>query len=181
MAPSKDATSVLVKTEGMRLARVGRSNAVSHGKSIAKTWRYKNSNALSAWLCVDTETRRSLASIVRNCVTSVPPHGARMLHLTVTAMPTHVKANPVEVSLLCFEATVFVTEYLAHLIQQALGLGKVGDGCRSIKNMYKTTVLSPICELSSGLWRVSVSCHRVASQLIPSDIPGQDIRPSTSR
>ena len=32
-----------------------------------------------------------------------------MLHLTVTAMPTHVKANPVEVSLLGFEAIVFLT------------------------------------------------------------------------
>jgi hypothetical protein len=41
-------------------------------------------------------------------------------------MPAHVKADPVEVSLLPVEAIVFVTKYLAHLLQQVLGLGKVG-------------------------------------------------------
>lgn len=71
MAPSKDATSVLVKTAGMRLA------------------------------------------------------------------PAHVKANPVEVGLLGFEAIVFVTKYLTPLIQQALGLGGISDGIHNIKTMYK--------------------------------------------
>nr|WP_295778108.1 hypothetical protein [Rhodoferax sp.] len=96
-------------------------------------------------------------------------------------MPAHVKANPVEVSLLGFEAIVFVTEYLAHLIQQALGLGEIGDGVDSVKTMYKTTVLSPMSKLSSGSRVVSMGRHRVAFQLIPSDILRQDIRPSTSR
>ncbi len=91
------------------------------------------------------------------------------------------KANLVEVSLLGFEAVVFVAKYLAYLIQQALGLGKICDGVHSIKTMYKTTVLSPMSKLSSGLRRVSMGRHRVAFQLIPSDILGQDIRPSTSR
>lgn len=48
-----------------------------------------------------------------------------MLHLTVTTMPSHIKTNPVQVSLLGFEAVVLVTKYLAHLIKQALGLGKI--------------------------------------------------------
>ena len=60
-----------------------------------------------------------------------------MLHLPVTAMPAHVKANPVEVSLLRSEAIVFVTKHLAHLLQQTLGLGKIGDGVNCIKTMYK--------------------------------------------
>ena len=52
-------------------------------------------------------------------------------------MPAHVKANPVEVSLLRSEAIVFVTKHLAHLLQQTLGLGKIGDGVNCIKTMYK--------------------------------------------
>jgi hypothetical protein len=77
---------------------------------------------------------------------------------------------------------VFVTKYLAHLLQQTLGLGKMGDGVHSIKNMYKTTVLTPKNELSSGLWRIAMDRRRATLQLIPSDILGrQDIRPSTSR
>jgi len=60
-----------------------------------------------------------------------------VLHLPVTAMPAHVKANPVEVSLLRSEAIVFVTKHLAHLLQQTLGLGKIGDGVNCIKTMYK--------------------------------------------
>jgi hypothetical protein len=41
-------------------------------------------------------------------------------------MPAHEKAHPVQVSVLGFEVIVFVTNYLAHLIKQALGLGKIG-------------------------------------------------------
>jgi len=67
-------------------------------------------------------------------------HVARVLHLAMTTMPAHVKANPVEVSLLSFEAIVFVTKYLAHLFQQAPGLGKIDDGVHRIKTMYKITV-----------------------------------------
>ena len=48
-----------------------------------------------------------------------------------------LKANPAELGLLRFEATVFVTKYFAHLLQQMLGLGKRGDGVHGVKNMYK--------------------------------------------
>lgn len=72
-------------------------------------------------------------------------HVLRRLHLTTTAMPAHVKANPVEVSLLRLEAIVFVTKYLAHLLQQTLGLRMVGDGVR----------------------------HRATFQPVPSDILGR--------
>lgn len=48
-------------------------------------------------------------------------HDAWMPHLPATPMPTHENANPVALSLLGFEAIVFVTKYLAHLPQQALG------------------------------------------------------------
>jgi hypothetical protein len=100
----------------------------------------------------------------------------------MTAMPAHVKANPVEVSLLSFEAIVSVTKYLAHLLKQTLGLGKIGDGVYSIKNMYKTTISTSKNELSSELWRIAMDRRRATLQLIPSDILGrQDIRPSTSR
>ena len=51
-------------------------------------------------------------------------------------MPAHEKSPPVQVNLLGFKAIVFVTNYLAHLIKQALGLG---DRVHSIKTMYKNT------------------------------------------
>lgn len=54
IAPKRAATSVWVNTEGIRLGRVGRCTSVNQGKSMASTSRYKNSKALSAWLCVDT-------------------------------------------------------------------------------------------------------------------------------
>ena len=58
-------------------------------------------------------------------------------------MPAHEKAHPVQVSLLGFEAIVFVTKSLAHLMKQALGLGKIGDRIHSIKTMYKNTGSTP--------------------------------------
>ena len=104
-----------------------------------------------------------------------------VLHLPVTAMPAHVKANPVEVSLLRSEAIVFVTKHLAHLLQQTLGLGKIGDGVYCFKTMYKTTALVQKNKLSSGLRGVRIDLSSQACQLIPSDIlESQDIRPSTS-
>ena len=48
IAPKRDTTSALVKTEGIRLGRVERWTSVSQGKLIASTSRYKNSKALSA-------------------------------------------------------------------------------------------------------------------------------------
>jgi hypothetical protein len=68
-------------------------------------------------------------------------------------MPAHVKANPVEVSLLRVEAIVFVTKYLAHLLQQALGLGKVGDSVHRIKTMCKITAMTSKNALTKGLQR----------------------------
>ena len=60
-----------------------------------------------------------------------------VLHLPVTAMPAHVRANSVEVSLLRVEAVVFVTKYLAHLLKQSLGLGKIGDWVHKTKPCIK--------------------------------------------
>lgn len=106
----------------------------------------------------------------------------------MTARPAHIKANPVEVSLLRLEAIVFVTKYLAHLLQQTLALGEAGDevhsihSIHSIKNMYETTELTSKNELSSGPWRISMDRRRATFQLIPSDILGrQVIGPSLSR
>ena len=48
------------------------------------------------------------------------------------------KTNPVQVNLLGFEAKVLVTKYLAHLIKQVLGLGKIGDRVHRIKTRYET-------------------------------------------
>ena len=45
----------------------------SQGKSILKTSRYKNSTALSAWLCVEADTLRSLAIMLKNASTSCTP------------------------------------------------------------------------------------------------------------
>jgi len=36
---------------------------------MPKTSRYKNSKALSAWLCIDADTLRSVVSIVRKAFT----------------------------------------------------------------------------------------------------------------
>ena len=54
-------------------ARVGRLMLSSQGRSTPSTSRYKNSNALRAWLCVDAETLRSVANIVRKSSTFFAP------------------------------------------------------------------------------------------------------------
>lgn len=105
-----------------------------------------------------------------------------MLHLPVTAMPTNEKANPAELSLLRFEAIVFLTKYLAHLLQRALGLGKLGEGFMASKLCMTKTASISKNKLSSGLRRFFINLNSQASQLIPSDtLEFQDIRPSTSR
>lgn len=75
---------------------------------------------------------------------------------------------------------MFVTKYVAHLLQQTPELGKTGDGVHGIKNMHKTTELVSKNKLSIGLLGIGLSGE--ARQLIPSDILGfQSIRPPTSR
>ena len=109
-------------------------------------------------------------------------HVARVLHLAMTTMPAHVKANPVEVSLLSFEAIVFVTKYLAHLFQQALGLGKIDDGVHGIKTMYEITVFMSVNKLSSGLQLIHRDVVVMDLQLIPADkLVSQNIRRSRLR
>lgn len=89
---------------------------------------------------------------------------------TATVMPVHIKANLGEASLLSFETIVFVTKYLAHLLQLALGLGKIGDGVHGIKNMHKTTELMSKNQLSSGLWGFFIDVRSQVVQLILSNI-----------
>ncbi len=102
--------------------------------------------------------------------------------LYLTPIPANEKANPVEVSLLIFQTIVFVTYQLTHLLQQALGLGKIGDRVHRIKTMYKNTEFMPKDKILSGLQGFGwVSC-RLAFQLIQSDkLDFQNIRRSTSR
>jgi len=91
IAVSSAATSVLVKTDGMRLGRVGRCISVNQGKLVPSTSRYKNNKALRAWLWVETETRRSLANMLKNAVTSAAPtsRGCRI----TPARPHHRTKN----------------------------------------------------------------------------------------
>jgi len=97
-------------------------------------------------------------------------------------MPAHEKAHPVQVSLLGFEAIVFVTKYRAHLIKQALGLGKIGYRVHSIKTMYKNTVLAPESRLSNGVEDLCKTSRNLRLQFILSDKLGvQNMRRSTSR
>jgi hypothetical protein len=97
-------------------------------------------------------------------------------------MPAHVKADPVEVSLIRFEAIVFVAKYLAHPLKQTLGLGKIGDGVRSVTTMYKTNALMLKNEFPRGLQCLFWHAAATASQLISADIlVSQDLRFSTSR
>ena len=161
------------KTEGVRRGRGGRCTAVSRGKTTASTSGYKNSRALSAWLCVGTEPRRSLPNIVRNQATSAPPmvHGCFMdaAFIRCAPQPAHEKFHPAEPSLPGFQAIVFVTQHLDHLLWQALGLGKIGDRVHRTKAMYKNTVFTFKELMSSGvrIFRCD-SCNR-ALQLIPLD------------
>ena len=67
------AQASLVKTEGMRRTWVGRLISFSHGKSSSSTSLYKNSSALKAWLCVDADTLRSVASMVKKPSTCLAP------------------------------------------------------------------------------------------------------------
>jgi hypothetical protein len=97
-------------------------------------------------------------------------------------MPAHEKAHPVQVSLLGFEAIVFVTNYLANLIKQALGLGKIGDRVHSIKTMYENTVSTPESKSSSGEEALCKATCNFRLQFISSDKLGfQNIRRSTLR
>ena len=106
----------------------------------------------------------------------------RVLHEPVTPVPAHEKANPVEVSLLGLQAIVFVTKHLAHLLQQALGLGKIGDRVHRIEAMYKNAVLMPKDKLSSGLGGFRRGQSDPVAQLVPSDkLDSQNIRRTTSR
>ena len=80
--------------------------------------------ALKAWLWVDAETLRSVASMVRKTSTPCAP----MLHLPIPPMPTIEKLDPILISLFGAKAIVQITNALAHLIHQASGLqrGRAG-------------------------------------------------------
>jgi len=107
-------------------------------------------------------------------------HVARMPHLPIAATPADEKTNPVKVSLLGFEVIVFVTKYLAHLLQQALGLGRMGDGVYGI-NMYETACIDAGKQEAKWGRRPVPGYCKPSRQLIPSDKLGcQNIRRSTS-
>lgn len=109
-------------------------------------------------------------------------HVARMPYLPAAATPADEKTNPVKVSLLGFEAIVFVTKYLAHLPQQALGLGRMGDGVHGIKTCMKLHVLMLESKKSSGAGGLYRSYCKPSRQLFPPDKLGcQNIRRSTLR
>jgi hypothetical protein len=140
---------------------------------------YRNSSILIALrlaTCTDTEASPELAL-------RMDMHGAQVPHPPATAMPAHVRANSLEVGLLRIEAIVFVTKYLAHMLQQALGLGKIGDGVPRIKKtMCKTTAMTSKNESSNGLQSLYWHAPATAAQLVSSDILGsQNVRLSTSR
>jgi hypothetical protein len=105
-----------------------------------------------------------------------------MLRLPIVAASANEKANPVKASLLGLEAIVLVTKYLAHLLQQAFGLGKIGDRVHRVTTMYKNTALTPKDKMSSGGRDLRWDSCNPAFQLIPSDkLDSQNIRRSTSR
>ena len=105
-----------------------------------------------------------------------------MPHHPVTPMPAHEKAHPVQVSLLGFEAIVFLTNCVTNLIKQALGLGRIGDRVHSIKTMYENTVSTPESKPSSGVEALFKTSRNLRLQFISSDKLGfQNIRRSTSR
>src|SRR5439155_1709490 len=66
-------TSSRVRTTGTRSGRLARTNASNHPTGTSITSRYKNTNADSAWFCVDALTRRSTARQERKRVTSPSP------------------------------------------------------------------------------------------------------------
>ena len=102
--------------------------------------------------------------------------------MPVTPMPAHEKSNPVKVSLLGFEAMVFVAKYLAHLIQQAFGLGKIGDSVHKAKAMYKNTLFrrkGQVSSLPMGFPRRK--CNTVVDLIPPDKLDFQDIRRATLR
>lgn len=84
---------------------------------------HRNRSALWAWLCVDTETRHSLANICRSCWTP----RARMPHHPRAPLPADEEADTVRIGLFGIEAIVFVTNQFTHLLQQARRLGRIGD------------------------------------------------------
>ena len=57
--------------------------------------------------------------------------------MPVAPMPAHKKPNLIDVGLFGFKAIVFLAKHLAHLVEQALGLGKIGDRVHEINNIYK--------------------------------------------
>ena len=139
----------------------------------SKSHSPKNSKALCVWLCVETEPRHSLTNIVRNQATSAPLmlHGCFMdaAFIRCAPQPAHEKFHPAEPSLPGFQAIVFATQHLDHLLWQALGLGKIGDRVPRTKTMYKNTVLTFKELMSSGVRSFRCdSCNR-ALQLIPLD------------
>lgn len=102
------------------------------------TSRHRNSSALWAWLCVDTETRRSLTNIC-----TVEPRLLRFRADAASpraAAPANEEADPVHIGFLGLEAIVFVTKQFTRRFQQAWRLGRVGDRHHGeIKTCTKTT------------------------------------------
>ena len=66
-------TSSLVSTTGTRAGRFARTNASSHPTGSSRTSWYRNTSAERAWFCVDAATRRSIARLDKNRVTSPWP------------------------------------------------------------------------------------------------------------
>ena len=109
-------------------------------------------------------------------------HATGVLHFSITPMPADVEADPVEVSLLGFEAIVLVTKYLAHLIKQAPGLGEIGDRVRRIKTMYKNKMSMSEGQMSSVLAAsCNSNCNPSRQDISLDKLAFQDIRRSTLR
>jgi hypothetical protein len=76
---------------------------------------------------------------------------------------------------------VFVTNYLANLIKQALGRREIGDSVHGIKTMYENTVSTPESKSSSGEEALCKANCNFRPQFISSDKLGfQNIRRYTS-
>ena len=90
------------------------------GKSILKTSRYKNSTALSAWLCVEADTFRSLAIMRQKRRHILHSHVTRMVHAAgLEGTPADEKLHPAQIGFLGLEAIVQIPNPLAHLIEKA--------------------------------------------------------------
>lgn len=119
---------------------------------MRKTSRYKNSKALRAWLLVEAETCRSVASMVKKASTSAAPM-SRGCRTCPPVVCQRMKTDPVKVSFLRARAIVQIADALAKLIHQADRAGRGSAGfhclCKAVY-LYSLNIGNQACESSSG-------------------------------